>query len=147
LDLGDYTNLSFLPLPGWHYRMSSQELMKVEIKDGVATLTFLPESGASGRLILDVDQLTRLIQSLGKTRAAMNMGKPIPEVYGVFLRAVVDTKWYTESEGLTDGSLLAFQHPEFGPVGFVLPRDQVAYLVSLLTSQLQNPPLSAGTKN
>ena len=64
---------------------------------------------------------------------------PAPELAGQTIDAVTNTEWYTEPEPVTGGSLLAFQHPNFGPVGLLIPRDQVAYLVDLLTQQLHGP--------
>lgn len=110
-------------------------------------LEFLPDSGVQGVMHLDETQFTKLIQQLGKVRSELVKNKPIPDLVGNEILAVFNTKWYVQPEGMTDGSLLAFQHPSFGSLGFVMPRDQVQHLVSLLSQQLQTPPLSEGKKN
>lgn len=125
--------------------MNEQEQMTISMDNGLTTVTFLPASGASGQLVLSLEQLTKFIQKLGEVRGVMVEGIEPPEIGKV--KGVFNTRWYTRFEGLTEGSLLAFQHPEFGPVGFVFPRDQVAYLVSLLSQQLEIQPSSTGLKN
>ncbi len=86
-----------------------------------ATLTLLPESGLDGEISLSLDQITQLIFGLGQARATMVQNLPIPPIEGVHFNPVFKTRWVVQPEALTEGSVIAFQHPAYGPVGFVLP--------------------------
>ncbi|MFT8943737.1 MAG: hypothetical protein ABF931_06060 [Acetobacter pasteurianus] len=70
---------------------------------------------------LSVEDITRLIQVLGQCRETMLEGKELPPIEGATFTPVTRTKWALQPEASTDGSVLAFQHPAFGPVGLVLP--------------------------
>ena len=106
-----------------------------------ATISFLPESGVNGSLTLSLEQLTLLITALGNVRARMVVGQPIPPLEGQLINGVFNTKWYVQAEPVMDGSSLAFAHPAYGPVSFVVPRDQVAKIVRLLSLQVALPAL------
>lgn len=123
--------------------------MKITL-DGERTavsVEFLPESGASGALTLSLDQITKLIQGLGNARAAMVEGKDLPFPERAQIDAIFNTRWYIQPEPMTEGSALLFDHPNYGPVGFVLPRDQVAEVVRLLTNHLSIQPSAPGKTN
>ncbi|WP_210252253.1 hypothetical protein, partial [Microvirga tunisiensis] len=45
------------------------------------------------------------------------------------------------------GALLAFYHPKFGPVGFTLPTDQIARIVSFLTDRFILQPTQSAEKH
>jgi hypothetical protein len=115
-------------------------------KSSVA-IEFLPASGASGSLALTLDQVTALIRGLGGAREQMVSGKPIPSLEGVEVKAIFNTRWYFQPEPLSEGSALAFYHPAFGPVGFVVPREQVSEMVNLLTAHLGIRPSPGGKPN
>lgn len=95
-----------------------------------ATLTLLPESGLDGEISLSLDQITQLIFGLGQARATMVQNLPIP---GVHFNPVFKTRWVVQPEALTEGSVIAFQHPAYGPVGFVLPASAIEKVVRALT--------------
>ncbi|AQS89186.1 hypothetical protein A0U93_01450 [Neoasaia chiangmaiensis] len=85
-----------------------------------ATLRFLEGSGIDGEIELSVEQITQLIASLGRTRQAMVGNLPPPPIEGAKFSPVYRTNWALQIDALTEGSMLAFQHPAFGPIGLVL---------------------------
>ena len=61
---------------------------------------------------------------------------PTPPIEGAPLTPVFQTSWVVQPEALTEGSVIAFQHPAFGPVGFVLPPADIEKVVRALTVHL-----------
>ena len=98
-----------------------------------ATLTLLPDSGLEGDIPLSLDQITQLIFGLGQARAAMMQKLPVPPIEGAHFSPVFKTQWAVQPEALTEGSVIAFQHPAYGPVGFVLPAAAIEKVVRALT--------------
>ena len=98
-----------------------------------ASLTLLPESGVEGVISLSLDQITQLIFGLGQARAAMMQKLPPPPIEGAHFNPVFKTQWVVQPEALTEGSVIAFQHPAYGPVGFVLPASAIEKVVRALT--------------
>jgi hypothetical protein len=115
-------------------------------KKGVA-IEFLPHSGVAGTLNLDVNGLSHLIATLGTARQVMVAGNAIPPLEGQKIQVVFNAQWYVQPEPLSEGSVLGFYHPGFGPVGFVVPRHQVAEMVRLLTAHLGISRSTAGKPN
>lgn len=109
--------------------------MRVSVANDMqgAILTLLPESGLEGEISLSLDQITQLILGLGTARAAMMRHAPIPPIEGAQFSPVFKTRWVVQPETLTEGSVIAFQHPAYGPVGFVLPAADVEKVVRALT--------------
>lgn len=112
-----------------------------------ATLTLLPDSGLDGEISLSLDQITQLIAGLGQARAAMMKDQPIPPIEGAHFSPVFKTHWLVQPEALTEGSVIAFQHPAFGPVGFVLPAPSVEKVVRALTVHLGMVHSHAGDRS
>lgn len=108
---------------------------------------FLPASGTSGHMTLSLEQLTKMIGSLGRVRSAMLEGKPAQPLVNQKIDAEFNTQWFVQPETLTGGSSLFFDHPSYGPVGFVVPRDQVVEIVRLLSLQLTLPPSTGAVPN
>ena len=98
-----------------------------------AILTLLPESGLEGDIPLNLEQLTQLIFGLGQARAAIMKNLPVPPIEGAHFNPVFKTQWAVQPEALTEGSVIAFQHPAYGPVGFVLPAPAIEKVVRALT--------------
>lgn len=109
--------------------------MRVSVASDVqsATLTLLPKSGLEGDISLSLDQITQLIFGLGQARAAMVERYPVPPIEGAHFNPVFKTRWVVQPETLTEGSVIAFQHPGYGPVGFVLPAPTIEKVVRALT--------------
>lgn len=101
-----------------------------------AELRLLPASGVSGTVPLTLDQLTTLILRLGQARSEMLAGKPVPPLEGTAIAPVFNTHWVVQPEAATEGSVIAFQHPAFGAVGFVLPPADVEKIVRALAAHL-----------
>ncbi len=97
------------------------------------TLTLLPESGIEGEMKFTLDQLGQLIASLGQARAAMLEKRAVPPMEGAPFTPIYKTQWAVQPEALTEGSIIAFQHPAYGPVGFVLPPSDIEKVVRALT--------------
>jgi hypothetical protein len=125
-----------------------QPRLSIQIADDKSSVVvqFLPASGASGSLVLTLDQLTALIRGLGSARAQMVSGEQI-SLEGAEIQAIFNTRWYIQPEPLSEGSSLVFYHPAFGPIGFVVPRDQVSEIVRLLTVHLGIQSSSGGKPN
>lgn len=100
------------------------------------TLTFLPPSGLGGSLDLSLSQITTLIQHLGAARSRLVANEPIPPITGTAITPVFATQWAVQPEALTEGSVIAFQHPAYGPVGFVLQASDAQRVVRALTNHL-----------
>ena len=128
--------------------MTEEEILSFRIaeKRDSVVLEFLPASGASGLLALTLDQLTSLIRALGAVRENMVADGPVPPLEGERIQPVRDMRWFIQPEPLSEGSLLTYYHPGFGPVGFVMPKDQVSEVVRILTAHLTIRP-SAGRPN
>lgn len=101
-----------------------------------ATLTLLPPSGLSGSLEFSLNQITTLIQHLGNARSRLVANEPIPPITGAAITPVFATQWAVQPEALTEGSVIAFQHPAYGPVGFVLQAADAQRVVRALTNHL-----------
>ncbi len=118
----------------------AQPRMNVAVSAGGAVLTLLPGSGAEGQVKLSASQLLELIGALGSARARLLADLPPEarerglEASGV--QAVVGPPWLVRPEALTEGSMLAFAHPAYGTVGFVLAAAEVKKMVKALTSHL-----------
>ncbi len=100
-----------------------------------AMLTLLPGSGAEGTVTLSAPQLSQLIVALAETRARMAGGK-LPKLDMNAVQVVVGPAWIVRPEALTEGSMLAFAHPAYGTVGFILPAADIERMVRALTSHL-----------
>ncbi len=109
--------------------------MNVSLGGAGAVLTLLPGSGAEGAVDLTPDQLLELIHALGSVRGRLLAGQN-PELDARAVQAVVAPAWTVRPEALTEGSMLAFAHPSYGTVGFVLAAAEVERMVRALTSHL-----------
>lgn len=128
--------------------MNDQLTVKVTADKQAALIEFQSVALTTpATLTLSSDQLLELIQSLGKARAHLEHGKPIPVLENQTIHTIVDTRWYAQPEPLHGGSALMFSHPGFGPVGFLLPKEQVRELVRLLTIQLGATQEGSGQRN
>ncbi len=118
----------------------AQPRMNVALGEGEALLTLLPGSGAQGALSLTPGQLLELISALGAARARLLAAMPADtkerRLDVAAMQAVIGPAWMVRPEALTEGSMLAFAHPAFGTVGFVLPAAEVERMVKALTSHL-----------
>ena len=118
----------------------AQARMDVSLQENGATLTLLPGSGAEGAVTLTLGQIGELLAALGTARARLVAALPPDakerrlEASGV--QAVVGPAWVVRPEAMTEGSMLAFAHPAFGTVGFVLKASEVKKMVVALTSHL-----------
>jgi len=113
----------------------------------VAAVRFYSDVDDELTLRLGADQLLSLIQRLGAARAQLVKGKKTPDLKGASVKAVRTAKWLTQPDLKSGGSLIAFQHPEFGPIAFVIPQVQVKKLIRLLSNQAKFSFRSSGTPN
>jgi len=100
-----------------------------------AVLKFLEASGIEGEVSLTLEQLTQLILSLGRVRSHLVETHPIPPMTGATFQPVLRTQWALQPEALTEGSVFAYQHPAFGPVGLVLTPEDTEQLIKGLQRQ------------
>jgi hypothetical protein len=102
------------------------------------TIEIGPVDGPSSPVGLDLEQLTKVISLLGQARSRMVEGTPKQSLDGKTLGAVTEPPWHIQVAQI-DGSLLAFDHPAYGPVAFAIPRDDVARIVRVLSAHLAIP--------
>jgi hypothetical protein len=117
--------------------------------DRTATAIEIASPGQSPqRLVLALDELDRLISELGTARSKMVEGQPAPdfESEDVTISTVANARWYIQASPPA-GILLAFYHPKFGPVGFTLPREEIARIVSFLTERFILQPTHSAEKH
>jgi hypothetical protein len=126
------------------------EMMKITVAEdrSKATVEFLPMSGASGTLELSADQLLTLVQGLGQAHATMIAGVEVPSLEGQQIQGIFNTRWYVNPELMGEATAMSFFHPAFGPLGFLIPIDQVEHMIHLMTTQVQMARvLKAGRAN
>lgn len=108
--------------------LTDQEAKTVQLKIG--------EGASGGTRHLNADELTEVISSLGSVRAHLVSGNPPPKLEGEQLDAVLDPRWFTTKVSNPASSLLAFAHPAYGPIAFLIPLDQVPDLIRALSNQV-----------
>jgi hypothetical protein len=113
----------------------AQPRMNITVDGEEAVLSFLPGSGAEGAVTLSADQLLEMIMGLGSVRSRLLAGRP-PKLEASSVQAIVGPAWTVRPEAMTEGSMLAFAHPAFGTVGFVLGAADIQKMVRALTSHL-----------
>ncbi|GBR02314.1 hypothetical protein [Acetobacter oeni] len=84
-----------------------------------ATLT-LTSGDENIALEMSLADITSLINALGTIRTGMVVNTPAPSIEGVNVVPVRRTNWALQLDRDTQGSVLAFQHPAYGPVGLVI---------------------------
>jgi hypothetical protein len=119
--------------------------LSVRVTEDKETVAIVPAPSGrqSHQLKLTLDELDKLIGELGDARSQMVKGRPSAdfEHEDVRISVVANTTWCIKARP-PEGALLAFDHSKFGPVGFTLPSDQIAKIVSFLTDRfiLQRSP-------
>ncbi|CAI3954042.1 MULTISPECIES: hypothetical protein [Commensalibacter] len=101
------------------------------------TLTFSGGGDPEAKIDLTQKELEDLIRVLGIVHWSMADGKPIPEIKGAQLKPAYQTKWAIQRDKDTLGTLLAFQHPGYGAVGFVLADDQAKEFAKALQKSVR----------
>jgi len=102
------------------------------------TVEIGPVAGPSEPIALDVDQLTKIIKRLGEARARMVEGTEKQPLDGKTVETVNDPPWHIQVAQF-DGSLIAFDHPSYGPLAYAIPRADVVNMVQVLSKHLQLP--------
>jgi hypothetical protein len=112
----------------------------VKVSDDRQTVTIEIGStaGPSHPVALDLNQLTRLLQLLGQARSRMVEDSQKLPLDGKTVETVIEPPWYVQVASI-DGSLLAFDHPSYGPLAFAIPRQDVARIVQVLSEHLALP--------
>ncbi|NHO33784.1 hypothetical protein [Acetobacter fallax] len=80
-------------------------------------------------LEMNLADITSLISALGAVRNGMVTNTTVPPIEGVNVTPVRRTNWALQLDRDTQGSVLAFQHPAYGPVGLVLTPADSARLI------------------
>jgi hypothetical protein len=102
-----------------------------------------PVEGPSAPIALDLEQLTKLINLLGQARKQMLDGQRLEPLDGKRVETITNPMWYIQVAQI-DGSLLAFNHPAYGPIAFAIPREEVTNIVGILTNHLALPECQQG---
>jgi hypothetical protein len=113
--------------------------VKVSDDREAVTIEIGSTAGPSHPVALDLNQLTRLIQLLGQARTRMVEGSQKLPLDGKTVETVIKPPWYVQVASI-DGSLIAFDHPSYGPLAFAIPRADVARIVQVLNEHLALPP-------
>jgi hypothetical protein len=100
--------------------------------------------GPSFPVELSLEQLTTLIKLLGQARSRMVDGSKKQPLDGRTVETVINPPWYLQVASI-DGSLLAMDHPSYGPLAFAIPRNDVAKIVQILNAHLALPVGQQGT--
>ena len=112
--------------------------LRVRVSEDRKTVAIVAAPGRrqSRQVELTLGELDKLIGELGDARGRMVEGQPSPKFDQESLRIniVAGTTYYIEASP-PRGALLAFYHPKFGPVGFTLPGEQIAKIVSFLADR------------
>lgn len=116
--------------------MSGRFEIKVADDKSKVSIKVIDESGEV-TANLSQDDLLSLIKALGTAHAQLGAGKPIPQIEGLRIDGIYDTRWYVNPELMGEASALSFYHPSFGPLGFLVPIDQVERMVVLLNNQIE----------
>lgn len=101
------------------------------------TLTFSGGGDPEAKIDLTQDELEDLIRVLGIVHWSLADGKPIPDIKGAKIKPAYQTKWAIQKDKDSSGTLLAFQHPGYGAVGFVLADQQVKDYAKALQKSLK----------
>ncbi|MBB4039349.1 hypothetical protein GGR34_000984 [Microvirga flocculans] len=112
--------------------------VKVADDRGTVTIEIGSTESLASSFALNLDQLTKLIRLLGQARSRMVEGKPKEPLDGKTVETVFDPPWYVQVASI-DGSLLAFDHPSYGPLAYAIPRADIARIVHTLTEHLALP--------
>jgi hypothetical protein len=118
----------------------TQACVGVRVADDRKSVTVQmgPIDRPSSPVELDLEQLTRVIKVLGQARQQMVSGLPVEPLEGQTVETIANPLWFAQVAKI-NGSLLAFDHPGYGPVAFAIPRDEVAKVVRILSAHLALP--------
>jgi hypothetical protein len=103
-------------------------------------------SATPGKIRLSITELTVLIRELGLLRAQLSTNLP-SDLTGARVDTVFDPRWLIQPDTLNEGSILAFYHPAFGPIGFSIPKDQVSNILRVLSRHQTIQPSSGKKPN
>jgi hypothetical protein len=117
--------------------------IKVAEDGQTTTIEIGSVGGPSSPVELSLEQLTTVIKLLGQARSRMVDGSKKQPLDGKTVETVINPPWYLQVASI-DGSLLAFDHPSYGPLAFAIPRNDVAKIVQILNAHLALPELSQG---
>lgn len=101
------------------------------------TLTFTSGEDAPSKIDLTQAELEDLIRVLGILHWSMAEGKAIPEIKGAKIKPAYQTNWAIQKDKDSAGTLLAFQHPGYGAVGFVLSEQQIKEYTKALQKSMR----------
>jgi hypothetical protein len=121
--------------------------IRVSDDRSAVSITFRATSDRSATVRLDLDDLSALIAALGSARQTMAADRPMPSLQGQRVETILQPQWYIQPEPLTEGSVISFYHPGFGPVAFLVPREHVEAMVRLLSAHLGIARSSGGKPN
>lgn len=121
--------------------------IRVSDDRNTVSIAFRDTSDRGATIRLNLDYLSALIAALGNARQTMAADRPMPPLQGQRVQTILKPHWYIQLEPLTEGSVMSFYHPGFGPVAFLVPREHVEAMVRLLSAHLGIPRSSAGKPN
>jgi hypothetical protein len=136
----DLTLLNYMTPMTMEACVMAEARVGVKVSDDRKTVTIEIGStaGPSHPVGLDLNQLTKLIQLLGQARSRMVEGLQKLPLDGKTVETVIEPPWYVQVASI-DGSLLAFDHPSYGPLAFAIPREDVVRIVRILNEHLALP--------
>ena len=118
----------------------------IKVADDRQTVTIEIGSvgGPSSPVELSLEHLTAVVKLLGQARSRMIEGSRKQPLDGKTAETVTDPPRYLQVASI-DGSLLALDHPSYGPLAFAIPRNDVAKIVQILNAHLALPVGQQGT--
>ena len=117
--------------------MSGRFEIKVADDKSSVSVKTIDDSGTEVAATLDSGKLLSLIKALGAAHSKLIDGRPVERLEGQKIEAVLNAQWFVNPQLMGEASALSFYHPAFGPVGFLVPIDQVDYMTSLLAKQVE----------
>jgi hypothetical protein len=116
-----------------------EDHVKVQIADdrSKAVVTFSPDAATTGGIEVSAAQLLEMIHKLGRAHQSMVEDREIPALKGQTIHSIFNTRWFVNPELMGEACVLSFYHTAFGPVGFVMPLDQIEKMASILMKQIE----------
>ena len=103
-----------------------------------ASISFFDsETGLESKVSLAADDLLPLIQNLGKTRATLSK-VPTPSISDAdMVAAAKNTQIHVSSALIGDCITVSFNHPGYGPTGFIIDRKKALKLARDLIAETE----------
>lgn len=117
--------------------------LRLEGDRRTATVTFPTEPPVV--LKLDAARLDKMLETLGRLRAAMTPGHAPTFAPGQKVIGVRNPPWLAEPDMMQGDSLLHLRDPHFGWRHYLFPREEAKKLAGVLQNQVEAPAAMKAT--